>query len=79
METVADLLHLATSMGTKFRDDLVTQGSQAGAERAGHHDSSAQHTVSDNVQDAAVDVTKRGLSSGGGRTITCPPHSLGCR
>ncbi|BCY10401.1 hypothetical protein L3i22_054890 [Actinoplanes sp. L3-i22] len=38
----------------------MTQCSQPGAERAGHRDSRAEHTVSDNVQKAAVGVTKRG-------------------
>ncbi|GAA2901690.1 hypothetical protein Acy02nite_83060 [Actinoplanes cyaneus] len=65
METVADLSYLATSIGVEIRNDLVTQSSQTLAEWSGHRDSSAKHTVSDNVRKAAVGVTQRGPFSHG--------------
>ncbi|GIF41366.1 hypothetical protein Axi01nite_56770 [Actinoplanes xinjiangensis] len=58
MKTVANLLDLLTSIGGNPGDDLVTQSRDSGGERAVHFDSSAQHTVGDNVPIAEVGVTK---------------------
>ncbi|GIE28191.1 hypothetical protein Ait01nite_012360 [Actinoplanes italicus] len=59
MKAITDPPDLLTSIGGNPGDDLVTQSRDAGGEWAGHIDSSAQHTVGDNVRIAAVGVTER--------------------
>nr|GID87396.1 hypothetical protein Ade03nite_63200 [Actinoplanes derwentensis] len=68
MKPIADLPDLLTSIGGYPGDDLVTQRRDPRGELTGHFDSSAQHTVGDNVRIADVVVTKGPFGSSGSRT-----------